>query len=142
MSAPIVQLGKFSVQVTFKYQQLSQHWSKIATFAPFVSWCKAWEHEHDKKAIVLNGIEIQDVDYFGPRIGFLKFRLDVRWSEDGAKLPGIVFMRGHAVGILLVLLPHDAKEGDEPMVVMVRQARIPVPTMDSWEMVCCPLLTR
>ncbi len=73
------------------------------------------------------------MDYFGPRIGFLKFKLDARWVSDGSSLPGIVFMRGNAVAVLVLLRPEEGLD-EEPLIVMVRQPRIPAATLDSWEM--------
>ncbi|GAB2209837.1 hypothetical protein Droror1_Dr00027062, partial [Drosera rotundifolia] len=43
------------------------------------------------------------VDYFGKRVGFLKFKADIIDKETGHKVPGIVFARGPAVAILILL---------------------------------------
>ncbi|XP_024029045.1 subtilisin-like protease SBT1.8 [Morus notabilis] len=40
---------------------------------------------------------------FGKRIGFLKFKADIFDKETGKKVPGIVFARGPAVAILILL---------------------------------------
>ena len=65
---------------------------------------------------------------FGPRVGFIKFKaralVDIGGSEgdDGViEVPGIVFMRGGAVGILVIL----ECEGVEYTIVTY-QARVPV----------------
>ena len=39
---------------------------------------------------------------FGPRVGFIKFKADIV-NEEGSFLPGIVFMRGGAVTMLVIL---------------------------------------
>jgi ADP-sugar diphosphatase len=56
---------------------------------------------------------------FGPRVGFMKFKADVK--VDGKAPPGIVFMRGGAVAVLVVL-KHDSTL----YTVLVRQPRVAV----------------
>jgi len=65
------------------------------------------------------GILVQSVDMFGPRVGFMKFKADVK--VDGKAPPGIVFMRGGAVPVLVVL-----KCSSTAYTVMVRQPRVAV----------------
>ncbi|GLJ07122.1 hypothetical protein SUGI_0058900 [Cryptomeria japonica] len=69
----------------------------------------------------LNKVLIQGVDMFGERVGFLKFKAEVVDKETGSKLPGIVFARGGAVAVLMIL---DC--GRESFVVLTEQARVPV----------------
>lgn len=69
----------------------------------------------------LHRITIQSVDFFGSRVGFVKFKADITDDETGAKLPGIVFARGGAVGILILL-----ESGGERLAVLTEQARVPV----------------
>ena len=71
-------------------------------------------------------IHIQGVDHFGKRIGFVKFQCDanVTVSNDTVEtipVPGIVFMRGSSVGILVIL----ECEGKE-YTLLTYQARVPV----------------
>lgn len=69
----------------------------------------------------LKKVLIQSLDMFGERVGFLKFKAEVVDKATGSKLPGIVFARGGAVAILMVL------ECDgESYVVLTEQARVPV----------------
>ena len=62
---------------------------------------------------------------FGPRVGFLKFRSTAKVNVGGEKgvitVPGIVFMRGGAVGVL-VILECDGKE----FALLTNQARVPI----------------
>ena len=62
---------------------------------------------------------------FGPRVGFIKFRATAQVKVGGEKgiitVPGIVFMRGGAVGVL-VILECDGKE----FTLLTKQARVPV----------------
>jgi len=70
-------------------------------------------------------VEVQSVDMFGPRIGFIKFKsraqVNVGGDEGIVEVPGIVFMRGGAVGVLVML--HC--EGEEHT-ILTYQARVPV----------------
>lgn len=68
----------------------------------------------------LNKVLIQGVDYFGQRVGFLKFKADVVDKELGQKVPGIVFARGPAVAILILL----ESEG-ETYAILTEQVRVP-----------------
>ncbi|KAG2408332.1 Nudix hydrolase [Vigna angularis] len=61
------------------------------------------------------------VDMFGKRIGFLKFKADIFDKETGKKIPGIVFARGPAVAVLILL----ESEG-ETYAVLTEQPRVPV----------------
>ncbi|CAM6118133.1 unnamed protein product [Calypogeia fissa] len=69
----------------------------------------------------LKKVTIQNVDFFGSRVGFVKFKAEVIDEQTGAKLPGIVFGRGGAVGILMLL----ECEG-EKYAILTEQARVPV----------------
>jgi len=70
----------------------------------------------------LRSINIQSVDFFGPRVGFLKFSADIS-NANGETLPGIVFLRGGSVAMLMILRPSDSR--NERWVIMTQQARIP-----------------
>lgn len=87
----------------------------------------------------LREIEIQSVDRFGPRIGFVKLKAAILRDElpgddKGADctssrqqpslaLPGISFLRGASVAILMILRPRDSRR--ERYVVLTEQPRIP-----------------
>ncbi|KAL2543621.1 Nudix hydrolase 14 [Forsythia ovata] len=72
-------------------------------------------------AMSLSQVLIQGVDMFGKRVGFLKFKADVVDKETGLKVPGIVFARGPAVAVL-ILLDSDG----ETYAVLTEQVRVPV----------------
>lgn len=85
----------------------------------FVNWTKRIDSELDVRSI-----DVQSVDMFGNgRIGFVKFKSLVfkKSVPEGRHIPGIVFMRGPSVAILLVL--HC--EG-EKYTVVTRQPRVPI----------------
>lgn len=72
-------------------------------------------------AMSLAQVLIQGVDMFGKRVGFLKFKADVIDKATGKKVPGIVFARGPAIAVLILL----ESEG-ETFVVLTEQVRVPV----------------
>ncbi|CAK9311024.1 unnamed protein product [Citrullus colocynthis] len=74
-----------------------------------------------KGAMSLKRVLIQGVDMFGNKIGFLKFKADIYDKQTGKKVPGIVFARGPAVAVLILL----SCEG-ETYAVLTEQVRVPV----------------
>ncbi|KAI7731055.1 hypothetical protein M8C21_014422 [Ambrosia artemisiifolia] len=72
-------------------------------------------------SLSLSHVLIQGVDMFGKRVGFLKFKADVIDKETGQKVPGIVFARGPAVAVLILL----ESEG-KTYTVLTEQVRVPV----------------
>lgn len=62
---------------------------------------------------------------FGPRVGFIKVRSTAKVDVGGEKglitVPGIVFLRGGSVAVLVIL----ECEGKE-YTILVRQARVPI----------------
>lgn len=51
--------------------------------------------------IVVTRIVIQSVDMFGPNVGFIKLKADATFNDK--PIPSIVFIRGDAVAILVIL---------------------------------------
>ena len=73
----------------------------------FIQWYTKIDSELDVRSI-----DVQSVDYFGSsRVGFIKFKSLVykKSIPDGRHIPGIVFMRGPSVAILLVLKCEEKK---------------------------------
>lgn len=71
---------------------------KAIAAIPFQNWLASLGD-----GFVVKGIRVQSVDMFGPvKVGFIKFIAEVT-DLSGNKLPGIVFMRGGAVAIVLAL---------------------------------------
>ena len=116
MSAASILLKGKQVPVVCKYALMESHLSKILSFRPFINWQK----QIQALKISVEQVEIQDVDYFGTRVGFLKFKAVCKY-EDGTTLPGIVFSRGESVAILVVVQTPSTK-----YVVLVEQIRIAV----------------
>ena len=72
-----------------------------------------------KPDIKVEKVFVSSVDYFGPRVGFLKIEAVAYYH--GVRIPGICFLRGGAVSIL-VLLECEGKT----YVILTRQPRVPV----------------
>ncbi|PON64079.1 Dihydroneopterin triphosphate diphosphatase [Trema orientale] len=90
----------------------------------FKQWLKNTQSESgilSGGALYLDRVLIQGVDMFGKRIGFLKFKADIFDKATGEKVPGIVFARGPAVAVLILL---DSE--DETYAVLTEQVRVPV----------------
>lgn len=81
---------------------------------PFQDWACALDPRYSIASITL-----QSVDFFGPRVGFVKFIADASWC--GKRVPGIVFLRGGAVSVLPLLVCRG-----ERWVVCARQPRLAV----------------
>lgn len=64
-------------------------------------------------------LDIQTIDMFGPNVGFVKFNTDVKCK--GLPVPGVVFMRGASVAILIIL-----SLGGEKFILCTKQARFPI----------------
>lgn len=113
----------------------------LLAFKPFISWADTLKkslalqttddkHPFHDAPYSLNSVTIQSVDYFGPRIGFVKLEADVR-NKNNEYLPGIAFLRGGSVAMLMILRPSDSK--NERWVVMTEQPRIPAGSLSFWE---------
>nr|XP_043606746.1 nudix hydrolase 14, chloroplastic [Erigeron canadensis] len=90
----------------------------------FQQWLKNIQSEKGLLAdgsLSLTQVLIQGLDMFGKRVGFLKFKADVIDKETGQKVPGIVFARGPAVAVLILL----DSEGTT-YTVLTEQVRVPV----------------
>jgi ADP-sugar diphosphatase len=80
------------------------------------------DHPFREHPYELNKIKIQSVDWFGKRIGFVKLQAYIRNAKN-VELPGIAFLRGGSVAVLMILRPRDSR--DERWVVMTDQPRVP-----------------
>ncbi|WOL19171.1 hypothetical protein Cni_G27968 [Canna indica] len=90
----------------------------------FKQWLKNMQSERGLLAggqMSLRQVYIQGVDMFGRGVGFLKFKADVFEKETQKKIPGIVFARGPAVAVLILL-----ESQGKSYVVLTEQPRVPV----------------
>ncbi|TNJ27027.1 ADP-sugar diphosphatase [Giardia muris] len=96
---------------------------RLERYKPLHDWCSRLDPE-----LKVDKIEVQSVDYFGQRVGFLKFQAQASLrSRPDVRLPGVVFMRGGSVAILVVL---RVSEEDGTMrkiayTVLTEQPRVP-----------------
>ncbi|KAI8139048.1 NUDIX family hydrolase [Fennellomyces sp. T-0311] len=98
---------------------------QVLDFAPFKEWVSRLDQAQRvrQNEMDIRSIEIQSTDMFGSgKLGFVKFKADVRFKENGKTAPGIVFMRGGSVSMLIVL----RCEGKDDRILLTMQPRIPV----------------
>ena len=120
----------FSIQT-----ERGNHWVKICgakaqavVASPvFQSWLKKFDHER----LELRRVNIQSADIFGERVVFVKMKCDVVNRETKKPVPGIVFLRGDAVTILLFVV---CKETGDVYVVTTKQVRVPLGNADFIEL--------
>ncbi|KAI9271288.1 hypothetical protein BY458DRAFT_509523 [Sporodiniella umbellata] len=94
------------------------------SFRPFQEWLETLEKQDlHRSEFEFKSIEMQHVDYFGDKVGFIKFKANAQFRETGKSAPGIVFMRGGAVSMLLIL----KTKGQSDRVILTLQPRIAVP---------------
>ncbi|KIX99637.1 uncharacterized protein Z520_04271 [Fonsecaea multimorphosa CBS 102226] len=137
-------LGEPPVKVTLP-GNLTQE--QLLGFKPFKVWLetlrKSLQLQSDRSHAFhepreryhLRSINVQSVDFFGERrIGFIKMETVVQNKNDGKPLPGIVFLRGGSVAILMILRPEgDDYDNDERYVIMTQQPRIPAGSLTFFE---------
>ncbi|CAI6339231.1 unnamed protein product [Periconia digitata] len=109
---------------------------QILNFGGFDTWSKTLQssikrqkfsdHEFHKEPYSLKSIEIQSYDMIGKeekrRPLFIKLFAKVE-NDEGGSLPGVVFLRGGSVTVLIIVRPSDSL--DERYVIMTEQPRIP-----------------
>ncbi|KAJ2785132.1 hypothetical protein H4R18_000720 [Coemansia javaensis] len=110
---------------------------RILRFPPLVQWLDALDTQMaDRRSaeIAVRRITVQSVDEFRPgAIGFVKFITDAVHAPDGRRVPGIVFLRGAAVAVLVILRTPASPRArvpswrDTDCVVLVEQPRVAVP---------------
>ncbi|XP_004300733.1 PREDICTED: nudix hydrolase 14, chloroplastic [Fragaria vesca subsp. vesca] len=118
------QLAAEPVQIVAAPNVSSSQFRMAIDSSLFKQWLKNMESETGilrDGSLYLKRVLIQGVDMFGKRIGFLKFEADVIDKETGKKVPGIVFARGPAVAVLILL-----ESVGKSYAVLTEQVRVPV----------------
>lgn len=131
-----LRIGRFIVPLVAKHQYIESHLEAIIDFPAFKQWVQrlSTQLSQSSATITVHQVTVTDLDLFGTdRIGFVKFNADIRWA-DGTKIPGIVFCRGPAVAVFLVIQSSDSSNDNQRWVVLVRQPRIPIATLDCLEL--------
>ncbi|KAI9470057.1 MAG: hypothetical protein EXX96DRAFT_390078 [Benjaminiella poitrasii] len=125
-------LSTMATTVTIAKQQVpltgypKEDLDQVLAFQPFKDWLHGFDEQQQARQGEMNveSIEIQNIDYFkSDKIGFVKFKANVTFKETGKSAPGIVFMRGGAVSMMIIL----KSENEKDKVILTLQPRIPVP---------------
>ena len=89
----------------------------------FQNWIRSFDHMH----MDIRSILIQSADIFptpqGKKVIFVKAEAHVFDRESGKQIPGVVFMRGNAVCIFLML---ECIETRQKFIALIKQARVPL----------------
>jgi len=125
-----LQLQGRSVPLTWASHIKDETIDRVFEAGPFNEWIENINQidnaDISRPELLVDKVHIQHIDMFGKRVGFLKFEVAARkWNEkmkQVAFVPGIVFMRGGAVGILCILI--EAETGKEYSLITL-QPRIP-----------------
>ncbi|KAJ3145498.1 hypothetical protein HDU86_000884 [Geranomyces michiganensis] len=134
---------KETIPLTAKTPSAPIDLAKVENFPPFKDWATALDGELSRSPVgarvAVRGVEVTDVDEFsGGKIGFVKFKADVAWSDkEGGRIPGVVFARGGSVALLVLVRPEEASgkndrsdnDDDDERVVLVVQPRIAVASL-------------
>jgi ADP-sugar diphosphatase len=116
---------------------------QLRRFPAFKNWLEALkenlalqytreDHAFSKDPYTLRSIKVQSVDWFtSSLIGFVKLKAEIRNEKSESSLPGIAFLRGGSVAVLMILRPTDSL--DERWVVMTEQPRIPAGSLSFLE---------
>ncbi|KAF9993632.1 hypothetical protein BGZ80_001843 [Entomortierella chlamydospora] len=134
-SIPLVAASdKINLQLVSEFKPL-QDWAKNlakeetstsqTTTSPSPS-----SHDQSKIPVKVNKIEVKNVDYFGPRVGFVNLAVDAELIETGQKAPGYIFMRGGAVAVLLIIKSKNPSGDISEYVVLTKQARLSIPSFN------------
>ena len=107
-------INGYYVPVKYTVPAQEEFHERILQMKAFDDWCKNMDTK-----LSVTSIEIQSVDAFGPRIGFVKFSADV-FDSVYTKVPSIIFMRGGAVAMLPVYI---VEETGEKYTIVTKQAR-------------------
>ncbi|KAI1293449.1 hypothetical protein EDD11_008358 [Mortierella claussenii] len=86
--------------------------------------------KQEKIPIRVDKVEINHVDYFGSRVGFVNLAVDAELTETGQKPPGLIFMRGGAVAVLLIIRSKNPSGATTEHVVLTKQARLAIPSFN------------
>lgn len=96
---------------------------------------KFTDHALHKTPYKLRSIKIQSFDKFDPCSEMINFvKMDALVSNDEKppkRLPGIVFLRGGSVAVLMIVRPTDSPE--ERWVIMTEQPRVPAGSLSFME---------
>jgi len=116
-----VVINAVSVPVTAEGHISRSQAERAIQCVPFRDWVAGMD-----KDLHVESVKLQSIDFFGDRVGFVKFV--AKATFHGKPIPGIVFMRGGAVGVLVVLVCEEQR-----WALCVRQPRLPAGKADFLE---------
>ena len=129
-SGYLIHINELDVPLTFKYSQTPENQRKIADALndakKFKDWCRSI---HTGAAFEAGGVIVHDTVMFGKNLGFVTVTANIKHKTEGTQIPGFVFIRGHAVGILITLHCDDGKT----YTLLTKQARVATGKMDFME---------
>ena len=115
-----VQLSRLSVpQVSQDQIDMVKNWKP---YQDLVAKLRTWDD------LVVKGVEVQSVTMFGPRVGFAKINVNCTDGE-GNFVPGVCFLRGNSVAVLLQIVGPDGKLHG----ILTVQKRVPIGRERSYE---------
>ncbi|KAI7874751.1 putative NUDIX family hydrolase [Lichtheimia hyalospora FSU 10163] len=123
-----VNIGQQQVQLTGATPDIVD---KVVAFQPFQDWVKRLDKEQRDRQneMDITSIEIQSTDVFSSdKLGFVKFKANVKFKDTGKSAPGITFMRGGSVSVLTILRCNDQSD-KEDQILLTLQPRIPVASL-------------
>jgi ADP-sugar diphosphatase len=110
-----IEINGKSVSINKSSNIAEDNFIKAITCLKFKKWADSIDSKYD-----IRSIYIQSVDMFGPNIGFIKLNCEAYFNDK--PVPGIVFIRGASVSILIILiLPNGDKH-----ILLVVQPRIAI----------------
>ena len=115
---------KASFKITYDERITEEERLLIPNEPKMINWIQDFcENICDKQ---VHGIHVRVADWFGPkkagRLGFINMVVDVK-NVDGSFIPGITFIRGGAIAVLVTV---TVTETGEQYYILTKQYRTPV----------------
>lgn len=135
-NTPSFNLDWFTPHVPVRFETNKISKDELLGFRPFKDWAGTLKsslalqrtdakHPFHEFPYSLKSVTIQSADKFtATRVGFVKLVAEITNEKPKPEsLPGIAFLRGGSVAMLMILRPSDSNT--ERWVIMTEQARIP-----------------
>jgi ADP-sugar diphosphatase len=139
---PTFNLDWFTQVVPIRFETNKISKDELLNFPAFAEWAKtlksslALQRTDPKHAFhdfpyTVRSITVQSADKFtATRVGFVKLKAEIM-NDRNEDLPGIAFLRGGSVAMLMILRPSDSNT--ERWVIMTEQPRIPAGSLTFME---------
>ncbi|KAF9083249.1 hypothetical protein BGX23_011648 [Mortierella sp. AD031] len=133
-----LKIGSRSIPLVAAHDKINLQ--QVSEFKPLQAWAKNLAKEEANyqgsstdepvPAVKVEKVEVRNVEYFGPRVGFVNLSVDAQLTESGQKPPGLIFMRGGAVAVLLILKSTGPSGQVSEHVVLTKQPRLSIPSFN------------